>query len=161
MKQERATVSIGTDRYRTEVRAREHLLISDEPRELGGSDQGATPYELLTGALGACTAITLRMYADRKEWPLEAVRVGLVHEKVHAEDCDCETEATGRIDVISMEIHLVGPLTAEQRIRLIDIADKCPIHRSLNGQIVIKTRDATMDQADAAILGSKGGVPLP
>ena len=143
MHKETVDVSIGTDLYSSQIRTRGHVLVADEPEDLGGSDQGPTPYELLTGALGACTVITLRMYANRKEWPLEAVRVRLEHEKVHVDDCDCETDRTGRIDMMTRAITLVGPLTGEQRARLIEIADKCPVHRTLSGQVVIKTTDVT------------------
>lgn len=138
---EPVSVALGRDHYRCEVRARSHELIADEPKAVGGSDQGPTPYEYLGAALGSCTAITLRMYADRKGWPLEAVEVSVSHEKVHARDCDCETEATGRIDLMRRDIALLGELNGEQRVRLMEIADRCPVHRTLLGDIVVKTRE--------------------
>ncbi|MFT4606196.1 MAG: putative redox protein [Rhodothermales bacterium] len=134
-------VHIGRERYTSRVTARTHSLKADEPASLGGSDLGPTPYEYLAAALGSCTAITLRMYADRKEWPLESVDVEVSHAKVHAEDCDCETTATGRIDLISRVITLHGDLDRAQRIRLMEIADKCPVHRTLTGSIVVKTSE--------------------
>ena len=134
-------VHLGKDHYASTVTARTHRLTADEPADLGGSDLGPTPYEYLGAALGSCTAITLRMYADRKGWPLEAIDVEVSHAKVHAEDCDCETTATGRIDLISRLITLHGDLDQEQRARLMEIADKCPVHRTLTGDIVVKTSE--------------------
>ncbi len=134
-------VRLGRDHYASTVTARTHSLKADEPVDLGGSDQGPTPYEYLAAALGSCTAITLRMYADRKEWPLEAIDVEVSHKKVHAKDCDCETTATGRIDLISRVITLHGDLDQEQRMRLLEIADRCPVHRTLTGDIVVKTSE--------------------
>jgi putative redox protein len=132
---------MGRDRYASTVSARTHRLVADEPTAVGGTDQGPTPYEYLAAALGSCTAITLRMYADRKAWPLEAIDVDVSHEKVHAKDCDCETTATGRIDLISRVITLHGDLDQVQRARLMEIADRCPVHRTLTGDIVVKTRE--------------------
>lgn len=134
-------VHLGKERYASTVTARTHTLKADEPAALGGTDQGPTPYEYLAAALGSCTAITLRMYADRKEWPLESIDVEVSHEKVHADDCDCETTATGRIDLISRLITLHGDLDQVQRARLMEIADKCPVHRTLTGDIVVKTTE--------------------
>ncbi|NNE69885.1 MAG: OsmC family protein [Rhodothermales bacterium] len=137
------TVTIGREHYQSQIRARSHEFLADEPEALGGTDTGPTPYELLAGALGSCTAITLRMYADRKEWPLEGVEVAVSHEKIHAKDCDCETDATGRIDLIRRDIAMLGPLDDTQRARLLEIADRCPVHRTLHGDIVVKTTDVT------------------
>lgn len=126
-------------RYRQSVTAGPHRFQVDEPAPLG-ADSGPNPYDLLLGALGACTSITLRMYADRKGWPLENVTVSLHHDRIHAKDCEsCETTA-GRVDRISRRLQLDGPLlTAEQRARLLQIADMCPVHRTLTGEIVITT----------------------
>jgi putative redox protein len=135
----RVVARIGSDHFRTEILANGHSLVADEPRPVGGTNQGPTPYDLLVGALGACTAITLRMYADRKEWPLDSVSVRLSHTKVHARDCDCDTEHSGMIDVIERELELVGDLDGEQRSRLEQIANRCPVHRSLEGDVVVKT----------------------
>ncbi|OYV71586.1 MAG: osmotically inducible protein C [Deltaproteobacteria bacterium 21-66-5] len=133
-------VHINRDHYRTEVYAGSHQLLADEAKAVGGSDAGPSPYGYLTSALGACTAITLRMYADRKQWPLESVRVHLTHAKVHAQDCaDCENPA-GKIDQFEREIELQGALSVEQRQRLLEIADKCPVHRTLQAKVLIETR---------------------
>jgi putative redox protein len=117
------------------------LLSSDEPASAGGADAGPDPYALLLAALGACTSVTLRMYANRKGWPLEAVSVRVGHDKIHARDCDdCETRDDGRIDRFTREITLTGPLSEEQRQRLAEIAERCPVHRTLMGQKTIVTR---------------------
>ncbi len=117
-----------------------HRLVADEPAALGGGDAGPNPYELLLMSLGACTAMTLRLYARRKQWPLARVAVRLRHERVHAEDCaECETR-TGFVDRIERELELTGPLDAEQRARLLQIADMCPVHRTLTSEINVRTR---------------------
>ena len=133
-------VHTGESGYRTEIETGGHALVSDEPESVGGTDEGPSPYDLLVSSLGSCTAMTLRMYADRKEWPLEGVFVRLNHEKVHATDCaDCpETDA--KIDRIEREIELQGPLDEVQRERLLEIADRCPVHRTLTGDIQVRTR---------------------
>ncbi len=132
-------VGIGHEHYRTEALAGGHPLVMDEPQSLGGTDLGASPYDLILAGLGGCTAITLRMYADRKEWPLEEVHVRLTHKKMHASDCaECET-TEGRIDVIRREVQLMGPLDDKQRSRLLAIADRCPVHRTFHGEIEVLT----------------------
>jgi putative redox protein len=137
------------DGYRTEVTAGRHTLVADEPEDLGGTDAGPSPYDLLLSALGTCTGMTLRMYADRKEWPLEEAIVRLSHEKIHAEDCEhCDTQE-GKVDHIDREIEVTGDLTPEQRERLLEIANKCPVHRTLHGEIDVASslRDATVEAA--------------
>ncbi len=128
------------DGYAQKITARRHRLTADEPIELGGTDTGPSPYELLMAGLGACTSMTLRMYANRKGMPLEGVRVRLRHGKIHAIDCArCETKE-GRIDRIERIVEVLGPLTPEQRARLLEIADKCPVHRTLESEIDVVTR---------------------
>lgn len=124
-------VRIGASGLRAEVEARGHAFAADEPASLGGTETGPTPYDLIAAALGTCTAITLRLYADRKGWPLDGVDVHLTHARVHAEDClACEKQPRG-MDEITRVVALRGPLTDEQRARLLEIADKCPVHETL------------------------------
>jgi putative redox protein len=126
--------------FAQEIQAGKHRLHADEPAAAGGADTGPSPYDLLLAALGACTSMTLGAYARRKAWPLEDITVRLRHSKVHAADCsDCET-GDGMLDRIERDIHLAGPLTNEQRDKLMEIAGKCPIHRTLTSKIEIKTR---------------------
>ena len=130
----------GVGRYSQAIRSGRHHLTADEPQEQGGNDSGPNPYDLLLASLGACTAMTLRMYAERKNLPLKKVRVSLFHEKIHARDCDrCETQ-DGKLDRIMRVIKLEGELTAAQRDKLLEIADKCPVHRTLTSEIHIVTR---------------------
>lgn len=125
------------ERYRTEVQAGRHSQVADEPEDVGGEDAGPSPYDYLLSALGSCTGMTLRMYADRKDWPLDETIVRLSHEKIHAEDCDhCEAEE-GRVDQIEREIEVQGDLSAEQRARLLEIANKCPVHRTLHSEVSV------------------------
>jgi putative redox protein len=136
---ENAEVSIGMEKYRSKIIIRNHELIADEPFESGGQNLGPNPYDFLLAALGSCTAMTLRMYADRKEWNLTGVNVKLGHEKIHAEDCkDCES-TEGKIDTISRVIYLEGELTDEQRNRLLEIANKCPVHKTLHSEIKVRS----------------------
>ena len=125
--------------YTTDVLSGNHRLVADEPASVGGNDFGPSPYGYLQAALGSCTAITIRMYANRKEWPLKEVRVHLNHNKVHAKDCaDCDTPG-GKIDELERHIELIGDLSDEQRSRLLEIADKCPVHKTLHSEIKVRT----------------------
>lgn len=129
-----------TGRYMHSLRTGRHVLTADEPRASGGNDAGPGPYEYLLMALGACTGMTLRMYAELKKLPLDRVRVRLSHRRVHAKDCaDCLTK-DGKIDEITREIVLEGDLADEQRQRLLGIADRCPVHRTLTAELKIRTR---------------------
>ena len=125
--------------FHTEVQLGDHSLVADEPRSVGGTDLGPTPYDLLSAALATCTSMTLRMYANHKQLPLESATVSVEHGKVHAKDCeDCET-ADGRIDEFRRTISLDGNLTEEQRERMLEIADRCPVHRTLHGEIKVRS----------------------
>lgn len=116
-----------------------HALLADEPKAVGGNDIGPGPYEFLLMSLGSCTSMTLQIYASRKKWPLDQVVVRLRHAKVYAEDCEnCERPAA-KIDRIEREIEMIGPLDAGQRSRLLEIANQCPVHRTLSSRIDIKT----------------------
>ncbi|MCS3634306.1 putative redox protein [Salinibacter ruber] len=133
--------------YRTAIQAGRHALVGDEPESVGGDDDGPTPYGFLLSALGSCTGMTLRMYADRKEWPLDETIVRLSHEKVHAEDCEnCDTEQ-GQVDRITREIEIRGRLSDDQRERLFEIANKCPVHRTLLGDVDVRSSLRSRDDA--------------
>ena len=130
----------GAGRFTQRILASGHALSADEPASVGGDNSGPTPYDLLLAGLGACTSMTLRIYAARNLLPLERVTVTLKHDKIHAEDCaDCETKA-GRIDHIVRQIQVEGTLDEAQRAKLLEIADKCPVHRTLESEVKIETR---------------------
>ena len=131
-------VDSGPLRYVQRVSVGSHMLRADEPVGSGGTDTGPNPYEFLLAALGTCASITVQMYADRKQWPLEAVHVGLSYEKTAVED----RSETRFVDQIEMEISFDGDLSEDQKQRLIEIANKCPVHRTLTSQIQIRTRPA-------------------
>lgn len=133
------TVIGGPSGLRQTILVGPHHLLADEPETSGGNDDGPDPYELLLSALGSCTNMTLRMYADRKKWPIKEIRVALTHSKNYANDCvNCEQpEAT--LDRIERRITLMGALSAEQRQRLLEIANLCPVHKSLTSRIDIQT----------------------
>ncbi|MGB5491346.1 MAG: bifunctional alpha/beta hydrolase/OsmC family protein [Woeseiaceae bacterium] len=125
--------------FRTEVQLGAHALIADEPRSVGGTDLGPTPYDLLSAALATCTSMTLKMYADHKKLALTSATVAVEHGKVHAEDCsDCE-KADGKIDEFRRSISLEGDLSEAQRQRMLEIADRCPVHRTLHGEIKVRS----------------------
>ena len=129
----------ASGKFRHDVLVGKHRLVADEPTSVGGDDAGPSPYDYLLAGLGACTSMTLRMYADRKGWPLEHVEVTLRHRKIHAADCaDCESRS-GKLDEIEREIRLAGDLDAEQRARLMEIADRCPVHRTLHDEVRIRS----------------------
>ena len=135
-------VAVNTDAtgFFSTINANGHYLFSDEPINYGGTNNGPTPYELLLSALGSCVNMTLKMYADRKEIPLENVITRLSHKKIHAQDCeDCETK-DGKIDFIEKEIEVKGDLTEEQVERLLYISDRCPVNRTLKSEVSISTK---------------------
>ena len=125
--------------FRTEVVAGEHALVADEPASVGGTNLGPSPYELLSAALATCTTMTLKMYAGFKKLDLESVTVRVTHDKVHAEDCaDCDSK-DGKIDEFRRELSLEGDLDEAQRQRMLEIADRCPVHKTLHGEVKVRT----------------------
>ena len=132
------TVNVDSGwKYMQKISVGPHEVTADEPVDLGGADTGPNPYELLLGALGACTSMTVRMYAERKQWPLEGVHVELSYGRVHVEDCEGCDNDEGSVDGIKMEVSFAGDLTNEQLQRLVEIANKCPVHRTLNSRVPI------------------------
>ena len=133
-------VLTGDEDLKTDILVGQHHLVADEPKSVGGTDQGPNPYDYLLVSLGSCTTMTLKMYANRNNWNLDSVRVILDHKKIYAKDCEeCETK-TGKIDYIERDVELLGYLDKDQRKRLLEIADKCPVHRTLHSEIVVKTK---------------------
>lgn len=137
--QEVVVSETGNGQFTQKIVIGSHVLIADEPIINGGKDTGPSPYDFLLAALGSCTSMTLRMYAKLKKFPLEQVIVRLKHEKIHVEDCiGCENN-NSKIDHIERLIELEGTLTQEQRTQLLEIANKCPVHRTLTSKIIITT----------------------
>jgi len=132
-------VIVSSDGFlKQQITAGSHTLIADEPRESGGSDAGPNPYSFLLAALGACTSMTLQLYAKHKGIPLEKVEVSLKNSRIHAADCQTCDSKSGHIHQIERFISLTGPLNEEQKQRLLEIAQRCPVHRTLTSEIVIK-----------------------
>jgi putative redox protein len=126
--------------FAQEIITGSHRLRADEPPHVGGTDTGPTPYDLLLAALGSCTSMTIALYARRKQWALNSVMVKLRHSRVHAEDCTASETRQAKLTVIEREIELDGSLDEEQRGRLLDIANRCPVHLTLTSKIDIRTR---------------------
>ena len=122
---------------RQEIRVRGKLVVADEPLDVGGTDEGPNPYDLLLGALGSCTAMTILMYARRKQWTVEHVRVALDHSRIHVRDCEESETKDVKLDYFRKRVTVRGPLTEEQRLRLAEISQRCPVHRTLTGIIRI------------------------
>src|SRR5438105_3982256 len=131
----------GADSFKQEITAGQHRLIADEPVSAGGGDAGPDPYDYLLASLGVCTSMTVGYYARRNGWPLENITVSLSHARIHAMDCEeCETKQ-GMVDRIDVEVELTGSLTAEQHAKLMQVAAKCPVHRTLTSEINIRLRE--------------------
>jgi putative redox protein len=138
---ENVAVQLGSDGYTTEIVAGEHRLLADEPKEIGGNNMGPTPYQLLNAALGACTAMTLKMYAERKKWPLEKVTVHLSHSHSYVTDASNPESKGSKVDAFSRTVEIKGDLDDGMRSKLLEIANKCPVHRTLTEtEVKIETR---------------------
>lgn len=125
--------------YKTELSSRGHVILSDEPLESNGTDTGMNPYELLLSSIGACKAITMRMYAERKGWKIDDISMELIHDKIPAEECDdCETK-TGKIDKIEIRVNIKGDLTEEQKARILEIGERCPVQKTILSEIKLTT----------------------
>lgn len=140
--EERVVTRTRKGGFFTEIQARKHALVADEPTSVGGEDAGPTPYDLLNAALGACTSMTLQMYAARKGWALDEATVRLKHRRLHKADSDESQREDSRLDLVEREIELAGRLDEDQRARLMEIADRCPVHRTLDAGVRIKTSEA-------------------
>ena len=124
--------------YTTSITTGIHGWTADEPKDLGGQDEGPTPYELFLSSVGACTVITVQMYASRKKWPLKGITIELNHRRIKAEDCsECKTES-GQVSEITMHVSLSGDLTEEQRRRILEIAGKCPVKKTVEGEVIFR-----------------------
>lgn len=137
----------GAANFQQEITAGKHQFVADEPASLGGGDAGPDPYDYLLASLGVCTSMTVGFYARRNKWPLENVTVSLWHSRIHAKDCEeCQT-MDGMLDRIDVEVKLRGSLTAEQHAKLMDVAAKCPVHKTLTSEINIRLRAAEKSSA--------------
>jgi putative redox protein len=150
MQTREVTITSTDAPFEQSINAGPHHFVSDEPAAYGGADAGPNPYDLLLAALGACTSMTITVYARRKQWPLERVIIRLSHASVHAEDCvNCEDRAR-RIQRVERQITLVGALTEEQRARLLQVAELCPVHKTLSGTLDLRTQLVGPDAAPGA-----------
>lgn len=136
---EQIVVQIGATGFTTEIKAGNHSFRADEPVAVGGDDYGPSPYDLLLASLGSCTAMTLRMYADRKKWDIKNITIHMNHKKTYQEDCQNCQETTSKVDLIERHITIEGVINEEQKDRLLAIADKCPVHRTLHSNIQVQT----------------------
>lgn len=150
----RVTAITGATGFRTEIGVRAHTLLADEPVAVGGTDAGPTPYDLLAAALGACTTMTLQMYARRKGWPLTEAIARLRHSRVYSQDQGDCPDRPARMDQLDRELELVGELTEEQRARLLEIADRCPVHLTLHAGVSIRTALAPPSGAATGAAGA-------
>ncbi len=132
----------GAENFQQAITAGRHQFIADEPVNVGGRDAGPDPYDYLLASLGVCTSMTVGFYARRNKWPLENITVSLWHSRIHAQDCEeCQTRE-GMLDRIDVEVEMTGSLSAEQHAKLMEIAAKCPVHRTLTSEINIRLRSA-------------------
>ena len=130
---------LGREKYTTELQVGPHRFLADEPKDVGGQDFGPTPYDFVSAGLTACTAMTLRMYADLKKWPLDEIIVHVDHHKSHADDCKDVEENAKKVDHFDRVIELKGDLDEKQRNRLLQIANKCPVHKTLHEEVIVRT----------------------
>jgi putative redox protein len=135
----KVAVQTSNESLSTEIKAGKHHLVADEPKDVGGDDSGPSPYDLLSAALGACTSMTVQMYAKQKEWDLEEATVHINHEKKHNEDALKKGKKSAKLDHFTRKVELKGNLTQEQRERLLEIANRCPVKRTLSSDIQINS----------------------
>lgn len=128
--------------FTNQIQTDRHSILADEPASVGGDDLGFSPYELLNASLGACTTLTLKLYAERKQWDLREVNVYMSYDRKHTDDINFETGKMGLVDFIDKKVELIGNLDDEQRAKLIEIAARCPVHRTLGNGVIIKTQEA-------------------